>query len=414
MSGFNPKRNEEMSIQNMLSSTWETDTKEKMTGQQAIDKMKEHLTASGSMPCDAKSAPPEWQDAMMLRFWVGFKKNCKNAADAFGKMLVWRKDNKIDDIRDKILAGLTPEQFPRYDSLRRFYPLLKTGFDKNKCPINITLTGLIDPAKLIKSATLEEIRMYIIYEMEYKLVQLCKLTEQTGIMYRALEVHDLKGLGMHHLAAGPITMLRKITAEVSSNYVELADKVLLLNVPYATVVRSVLKQVVPARSQHKLAVMGGLADYEGALLAHAERDQYHGCLFGGALPEGLEDSHEDDYETWPSVVVPARDKKVITQQVGMGKTFMWSVCPASQDVGLEVTFVPAVKGAASISLHSDKERVASLLRGSMKAENDGVVTVTLDNTFSYMTSKTVHYSFETVDVEEAVAAGGGQEEGEEA
>jgi len=102
----------------------------------------------------------------------------------------------------------------------------------------------------------------------------------------------------------------------------------------------------------------------------------------------------------------------------------------------------------------------------MKAENDGVVTVTLDNTFSYMTSKTVHvslhrfppnpfkgtmhhtsenelprqiyvaeccfvccsrvmesyhivcfpvqYSFETVDVEEAVAAGGGQEEGEEA
>jgi hypothetical protein len=110
--------------------------------------------------------------------------------------------------------------------------------------------------------------MYIIYEMEYKLVQLCKLTEQTGIMYRALEVHDLKGLGMHHLAAGPITMLRKITAEVrspqplcvsercadggsvvvsceqvSSNYVELADKVLLLNVPYATVVRSVLKQV---------------------------------------------------------------------------------------------------------------------------------------------------------------------------
>lgn len=28
----------------------------------------------------------------------------------------------------------------------------------------------------------------------------------------------------------------------------------------------------------------------------------------------------------------------------------------------------------------------------MKAENDGVVTVTLDNTFSYMTSKTVHVS----------------------
>ena len=45
MSGFNPRRNEEMSIQNMLSTTWETDTKEKMTGQQGIDKMKVCFTS---------------------------------------------------------------------------------------------------------------------------------------------------------------------------------------------------------------------------------------------------------------------------------------------------------------------------------------------------------------------------------
>lgn len=70
--------------------------------------------------------------------------------------------------------------------------------------------------------------MYIIYEMEYKLVQLCKLTEKTGIMYRALEVHDLKGLGMHHLAAGPITMLRKITAEVRPSQ-RVARKFMLTN-----------------------------------------------------------------------------------------------------------------------------------------------------------------------------------------
>ena len=146
------------------------------------------MSGKGAWPCDEKSVPPAWEDALLLRFWVGFKKNCVNAAEAFAKMLAWRQSNKINDIREKILSGLKPEQFPRYESLRRFYPLLKTGHDKNGCPINITLTGLIDPAKLVKSATLDEIRMYIIYEMEYKLIQLCQLTENTGILYRALEV----------------------------------------------------------------------------------------------------------------------------------------------------------------------------------------------------------------------------------
>ena len=40
--------------------------------------------------------------------------------------------------------------------------------------------------------TLEEIRLYIIYEMEHKLITLSQLTAETGIMFRALEIHDLK------------------------------------------------------------------------------------------------------------------------------------------------------------------------------------------------------------------------------
>ena len=60
----------------------------------------------------------------------------------------------------------------------------------------ITLTGLIDPAKLVKAVTLDEIRLYIIYEMEHKLIELSRLTVQTGVLYCALEIHDLNGLGV--------------------------------------------------------------------------------------------------------------------------------------------------------------------------------------------------------------------------
>jgi len=147
-----------------------------------------------------------------MRFFIGFKKDCDNAAVAFKDMLEWREEHDVNAIRKRLLGGLLPEQFPRYTAVRRFYPLLNTGKDHNGCPIMITLTGLIDPAKLVKAVTLEEIRLYIIYEMEHKLIQLSKLTQETGILYPSLEIHDLKGLGMHHLAAGPIQLLRKVVS----------------------------------------------------------------------------------------------------------------------------------------------------------------------------------------------------------
>ena len=139
---------------------------------------------------------------------------------------------------------------------------------------------------------------------------------------------------------------------------EMADKVLILNCPFATVVRGVLKQVVPARSQHKLAVLGEQREYEPILRAHAELGAYHPCLFGGALPEGLEGG-EDEMASWPRVTVPARDSKVVQHRVKKGQTLMWSCCPEAMDVGLELKCV--TNGKTDV-LFSEAERVRVLAR----------------------------------------------------
>lgn len=238
-----------------------------------------------------------------------------------------------------------------------FAPILH-GCQTGARAASVLILLATDPAKLVKAATLDEIRSYIIYEMEHKLITLSRLTAETGTLYRALELHDLKGLGMHHLAAGPIQLLRKIVSEVSANYVEMADKVLILNCPFATVVRGVLKQVVPARSQHKLAVLGEQREYEPILRAHAELSAYHPCLFGGALPEGLEGG-EDEMASWPRVTVPARDSKVVQHRVKKGQTLMWSCCPEAMDVGLELKCV--TNGKTDV-LFSEAERVRVLAR----------------------------------------------------
>jgi len=250
MATYNPRTKEDFRLEKLLAQVFENG----LTGAKAIDQMRDLLREKGQWPPSRDSVPEEWENALLLRFFLGFKKNPDAAANAFGEMLEWRDKNGVNDIRKKILGGLDPVEFPRYEQVRRFYPLLKTGTDRNGSPINITLTGMIDPAKMIKTCSLDDIRLYIIYEMEYKIIKLSLLTAETGILYRALEVllyqpstacpnevhgllnallmlgyftqvHDLKGLGMHHLATGPVGLLRKIVSEVSSNYVEMADKV---------------------------------------------------------------------------------------------------------------------------------------------------------------------------------------------
>jgi len=182
---------------------------------------------------------------------------------------------------------------------------------------------------------------------------------------------------------------------VSANYVEMAEKVFILNCPFATVVRQVLKQVVPARSQHKLAVLGEVNDYKPVLQAHAEVSEYHDCLFGGALPEGLEGG-DDETMSWPRASVAARDKKVVLKDVSQGHTLMWSCCPESMDVGLEIKFVG---GGKTEMLFNEAERVSTLKRGVFFCPSDGVIHLTVDNTFSYLKGKVVTYNFELVEHE---------------
>lgn len=62
------------------------------------------------------------------------------------------------------------------------------------------------------------------------------------------------------------------------------------------------------------------------LLDHADRKEYHECIFGGAMPEGLgELGGEDETLKWEAVTIPARDKKDVEQAVEAGQTVFYQV-----------------------------------------------------------------------------------------
>eukprot|EP00960_Hanusia_phi_P070091 767235-Hanusia_phi.AAC.3 len=96
----------------------------------------------------------------------------------------------------------------------------------------------------------------------------------------------------------------------------MADKVLILNCPFATVVRGVLRQGKACGSS-TLSAQACCAGHERRVRTDSRQscrersgpvwlvkleglnvpEQYHACLFGGALPEGLEGG-EDEMEKW--------------------------------------------------------------------------------------------------------------------
>jgi hypothetical protein len=192
MTTYNPNMKDDFKIDGLMAKKFDNGMTGaqavEQTGAQAIEQMRDILREQKKWPPNRESVPEEWENALLLRFFLGFKKQSRVAANAFGEMLDWREKNDANSIRAKIMGGLEPEQFPRYEQVRRFYPLLKTGIDRNGSPINITLTGMIDPRKMLKMCSLDEIRLFIIYEMEYKIIKLSVLTAETGILYRALEV----------------------------------------------------------------------------------------------------------------------------------------------------------------------------------------------------------------------------------
>jgi hypothetical protein len=133
MTTYNPNMQEDFKIDNLMAKKFENG----MTGAEAIEQMRDFLKKQEKWPPNRESVPEEWENALLLRFFLGFKKQPDVAANAFGDMLEWREKNDANGIRAKIQGGLEPEKFPRYEQVRRFYPLLKTGIDRNGSPTGI-------------------------------------------------------------------------------------------------------------------------------------------------------------------------------------------------------------------------------------------------------------------------------------
>ena len=98
---------------------------------------------------------------------------------------------------------------------------------------------------MLKAASFDEILLYFIYDAEYKLNRIQTLSLERNVLVRLQNVFDAQGFSMtKHLNRKNVGVLKQAMDEITPRYVEMVEKVMIINCPLAKVVKPIVNYVV--------------------------------------------------------------------------------------------------------------------------------------------------------------------------
>ena len=128
--------------------------------------------------------PEEWDALWRIRFLVGFKEDPEIAGQAFFDAMQWRREKGVEGIRQKILAGMTPDQFPNASKVLPYTPKVTKGHCRLGLPVTYNFLGKSEPGLMFKAGSFDEILEYQIHEAEYTFNLIMTMSLEKGVMVR--------------------------------------------------------------------------------------------------------------------------------------------------------------------------------------------------------------------------------------
>lgn len=175
----------------------------------------------------------------IMRFVRGFAKT-ENRMDTTLKCvnayLKFRSESKVDEIAQTV--------YPRIEEFNSQWQSGLHGISKTGHVIYVQRLGKIDPAKIWKNFTFDEVRNFHIQEMEHVVTAKEELSRRYGQMtYKHVCIMDLDGVGMSHFGQNFREPIKQVLNIDQNMYPETLHVMVIVN--YSLVFKAIWKIVSP-------------------------------------------------------------------------------------------------------------------------------------------------------------------------
>jgi hypothetical protein len=169
---------------------------------------------------------PHHDDIWLLRFLD--HSTVTKATERLCDMLLWRKENQLDVIAEKVVQIGDFTCFPHYETINKYLPLdLYFGTTKQGSPFAVERWGASDLPALLQHLRPDQYLEFSLYKFEFMRIKLDEVVKETGIFHHWTAVMDVAGATMRHAHKPFVDMLKKVSKTIELYYRELMGKVMI-------------------------------------------------------------------------------------------------------------------------------------------------------------------------------------------
>eukprot|EP00908_Phaeocystis_cordata_P023843 Transcript_6298.p2 GENE.Transcript_6298~~Transcript_6298.p2 ORF type:complete len:382 (+),score=118.99 Transcript_6298:240-1385(+) len=262
--------------------------------QRGIDYMRARLNAALHSDPQLESTPEAMGDLRLLRFLRANHWDVATAASEYLDMLRWRRERRMDDVRNKIVAanhsffcrgGSSLQAIYLHPAAERSQQLQPRTFtvargaghtpllDKHGNLLVIETPGTADFGGIAELGV-EQWSEAFVWHIELRVLLLDELSRRSGRLVHTCSVIDFAELNLK-VASGMGTKAEKegfkawaaVAKSVSHAYPDTTYRNYVLNAPGGFFVSQIIMALAPKRSAKKFVMLGGEGDAVNAKLA---------------------------------------------------------------------------------------------------------------------------------------------------
>jgi hypothetical protein len=334
------------------------------------------------------------------------------------KTIKWRAQPKTQEIIRMVFEGKVFES----KTFTTVHKYLTSGFLPNEAQINLGPTNifrgsLCNVEGLFENCTVAEQQEEGFIMREQVFLQNDRATRQTGKLAKQIIVFDMSDMQMATMMDRRLgTVHAPVSSKSAVYYPQLLSKFCLVNTPsWVYWVVAAMRQILPARNMAKIECFATAADvFDSEWGQRTFNRDFVPELLGGNMPDSkLNDDcsgamliRGDNEIKSIELLVGARTKTPVTFEVPLaGLAIQYTMSIVGYDIGVSAS-ITSKDGKQTQNFLPESKLVAAegMKSGVFTAPYEGTISLTFDNSYSMMRSKTVKYKFQVDEASNSKAA----------